>query len=262
MSAVLEGLQLRAEFAQFALEAGHFRPREDRQDDRHAAGEDQREYREEDGDHAWLPLLRRAECTIGSGQPSTYTPAVRVVRVAVLLALVLPSAACLVVGLQPAYEPETIAFDPSLLGDWASDEDGVSVTIERGEWHSYHLVLSEREKTTRLSARMTRAGELLLLDVTPLDGTDVEPLQLPVHGIFRITLDNDVLSVASLDYDRFLELASRGEPGFTLDGRKNVVITLQTAELRRWLEQHAADAGVFSTATVLKRIAAESPPPQ
>jgi len=76
-----------------------------------------------------------------------------------------------------------------------------------------------------------------------------------------MTLDNDILSVASLDYDHFLELASRGEPGFGLDGRKNVVITLQTAELRRWLEQHAADAGVFSTPTVLKRIAAESPPP-
>ena len=83
--------------------------------------------------------LRRAECTIGSGRPSTYTPAVRVVRVAVLLALALSSAACLVVGLQPVYEPDTIAFDPSLLGTWASDEDGVSVTIERGEWHSYHL---------------------------------------------------------------------------------------------------------------------------
>jgi hypothetical protein len=178
---------------------------------------------------------------------------VRVVRVAVLLALALSSAGCLVVGLQPAYEPETIAFDPAFLGTWGSDEDGVTVAIERGEWHSYHLALTERDKTTRLSARLTRAGDLLLLDVTPLDGTDIEPLQIPVHGIFRVTLENDVLSVASLDYDHFLALALRGEPGFVLDGRKNVVIALSTAELRRWLEQHASDAGLFSTSTELKR---------
>jgi hypothetical protein len=176
---------------------------------------------------------------------------------AVLLALALSSAACLVVALQPAYEPETIAFDPSLLGTWVSDEDAVTVAIERGEWHSYHLSLTERDKTTRLSARLTRAGELLLLDVTPLDGTDIEPLQIPAHGIFRVTLDNDVLSVATLDYDHFLSLASHDEPGFVLDGRKNVLITFSTAELRRWLEQHASDANVFSTPTDLKRRAFE-----
>lgn len=185
--------------------------------------------------------------------PSTYTPAVRVVRLAVLLALALSSAACLVVGLQPVYEPDTIAFDPSLLGTWMSDEDRVTVAIERGEWHSYHLTITDRDKTTRLSARLTRVGDLLLLDVTPLDGTDIEPLQIPVHGIFRITLETDTLSVSNLDYDHFLAVASRGETGFALDERKNVVITLQTADLRHWLHEHAGDAGLFSTPAILKR---------
>jgi hypothetical protein len=178
---------------------------------------------------------------------------VRVVRLAVLLALALSSAACLVVGLQPVYEPETIAFDPTLLGTWASNEDGITLAIERGQWHSYHLAFTDRGTTTRLSARLTRVGELLLLDVTPLDGTDIEPLQLPVHGIYRVTLENDVLSVSNLDYDHFLAIASRGEPGFAIDGRKNVVITLPTAEFRHWLQEHAEDAGLFSAAAILKR---------
>ena len=186
--------------------------------------------------------------------PSTYTRAVRVIRLAALLALALSSAACLVVGLQPVYEPETIGFDPGLLGTWTSEEDGVTLAIERGEWHSYHLALTDRDKTTRLSARLTRVGELLLLDVTPLDGTDIEPFQLPVHGIFRITLDNDVLSVSTLDYDHFFAVASHGEAGFALDGRKNVVITLSTTELRRWLLEHAEEGGVFSAPATLKRM--------
>jgi hypothetical protein len=184
---------------------------------------------------------------------------VRVIRLAGLLALALSSAACLVVGLQPVYEPETIAFDPSLLGTWTSEEDGVTLAIERGEWHSYHLAFTDRDKTTRLSARLTRVGDLLLLDVTPLDGTDIEPLQIPVHGIFRITVENDILSVSTLDYDHFLTVASHGETGFALDGRKNVVITLATTELRHWLQEHAEDAGVFSAPAVLKRKGEQTP---
>jgi hypothetical protein len=196
----------------------------------------------------------RGEPSVPSAsRPSTYTPAVRAVRLAVLLALVLPSAACLVVGLQPVYEPDTIAFDPSFLGTWASDEDAITLAIDRGEWHSYHLAFTERDTTTRLSARLTRVGELLLVDVTPLDGTDIEPLQLPVHGIYRVTLENDVLSLSGLDYDHCLATASHGEPGFAIDGRKNVVITLQTPELRRWLQEHTEDPGLFSTPTLLKR---------
>jgi hypothetical protein len=178
---------------------------------------------------------------------------VRVVRLAVLLALALSSAACLAVSLQPVYEPGTIAFDPALLGTWASDEDGVTLAIERGEWHSYHLAFTDRDSTIRLSARLTRVGDLQLLDVTPLDGTDIPPLLLPVHGIFRVTLEGDTLSVSNLDYDYFLAVAAHGEAGFAIDGRKNVVITLQTLELRRWLQEHADDRGLFSTATTLKR---------
>ena len=177
----------------------------------------------------------------------------RVVRVAVLLALALSSTACLVVSLQPVYEPETIAFEPSLVGTWASDEEKVTLTIERAEWHSYHLALAEDDKTTRLSARLTRIGDQQLLDITPLDGTDIEPFQLPVHGIFRVTLGDGTLTVANLDYDHFYAIALRGEMGVAVDGRKNVVLAMPTPDLRRWLQQHADDAGLFSAPSVLKR---------
>jgi hypothetical protein len=184
---------------------------------------------------------------------------VRSVRFArlVLVALVAAwSQACLVVALHPIYEPDSIAFEPALIGIWASDEDNFTAAFERGEWHSYHLVLNDNGKMDRLSARLTRiSDEMLLLDVTPLDGTEPPPMTLPVHMVARITLTGDSLSVAFLNYDRFDALAKTASPGIglTMDGEQNAVLTASTPELRTWLLAHAADEGLFAAPTTLKR---------
>ena len=169
--------------------------------------------------------------------------------------MALLSSACLVVSLQPVYEPETIAFDPALLGTWLASEDGTSIVLERAEWHSYHLTLQDGDKRTRLSARLTRVGDQLLFDITPLDGADVPPLLLSAHAIYRVVLAGDELSLADLNYDRFERLARDPAAGLpmTIDARKNVVITASTADLRRWLAVHAADEGLFDAPTVLRR---------
>jgi hypothetical protein len=184
--------------------------------------------------------------------------AVRAIRVFVLAMLASASTACLVVSLQPAYDPDTIAFEPALIGVWASEEDNVTVTIDRAEWHSYHLAIDDDGKVTRLSGRLTRVGEMLLLDVAPLDGTDIAPMEIAVHGLYRVDVGPDTLEVGPLDYDRFYSMAKAGEAGLglVLDARKNAVITASTSELRRWLLAHAADAGLFGERTVLKRKAA------
>lgn len=179
----------------------------------------------------------------------------RVLRLLSAALAALLSSACLVVSLQPVYEPETIAFDPALLGSWLASDDGTSVVFERAEWHSYHVTIVDGDKRTRLSARLTRVGERLFLDVSSLDGADVPPLLLVAHGLYRVDLAGDELSLADLNYDRFERLARDGTAGLplTLDGRKNVVITASTAELRRWLVAHAADEGLFDAPTVMRR---------
>jgi hypothetical protein len=183
---------------------------------------------------------------------------VRVIRLALALVAATMSAACLVVSLHPVYDPETIAFDPALVGTWLSDEDGVTLTIDRGEWHSYHLTLLDHDKPTRLSARQTRVGSLQLLDVTPLDGSDTLPLQLPVHGIYRFEIEADTLTLATLDYDRLYTMATNGTgpAGVVVDDRKNVVFTGSTPEVRRWLLEHAGDEGLFAAPVTMKRKAA------
>ena len=179
----------------------------------------------------------------------------RALRLSVAVLAALLSSACLVVSLQPVYEPETIAFDPALLGTWVAGEDGVSVSFERAEWHSYHLTVQDGDDRTRLSARMTRVGEQLFLDVSPLDGADVAPLLLPVHGLYLLELHGDELSLSDLNYEWLERLARESAPGLsmTIDARKNVVITAGTEELRRWLTAHAADEHLFAAPTTLRR---------
>ena len=189
----------------------------------------------------------------------------RVPRLTIAVVTALLSSACLVVSLQPVYEPETIAFDPALLGTWIASDDDLSVSFERAEWHSYHLTVEERDNRTRLTARLTRVGEDLYLDVSPLDGADVAPLLLPVHGLYRLVLDGDALSLADLNYEQLERLARDGAAGvpMAIDARKNVVITASTADLRRWLVLHAADDGLFAAPTILRRKGApDSPTPR
>jgi hypothetical protein len=190
---------------------------------------------------------------------------VRFVRLSILLLVAATCQACLVVTLHPVYDPDSIAFEPALVGTWLSDEDNVSVTFERAEWHSYHLMLDDGGKITRLSARLTRLGDnLLLLDLTPLDGTDIPPLQLSVHAVFRLTMAEDALSIASLDYDHFYGMAKAGTlaGGLVLDARQNAVLTAPTDDLRHWLLAHAGDEGLFAAPVSLKRKAGAAPQSQ
>ena len=163
-------------------------------------------------------------------------------------------------SLQPVYEPDTIAFDPALVGTWAMGDDGLTVTFERGEWHSYHLTLEQRDDKTRLSARLTRVGESTYLDIAPLDGTDLPALALPVHAVYRLDLKGDELSLSDLNFEVLEKRVREGTATLpaVIDARKNVVITASTADLRRWLTAHAADEGLFDPPTTLTRV----PPPE
>lgn len=179
----------------------------------------------------------------------------RALRLAASLLAVVVSSGCLVVSMQPVYEPETIAFDPALLGAWASADDDTTLTFERGEWHSYHVTVEKGSDRLRLSARLTRVGARLYLDATPLDGTDLPALTLPVHGCFRLELGEEGLSLAELNYEWLERKTRTGEAALpvVLDGRRNFVITASTAELRRWLVEHGETDGAFSPPTPFTR---------
>jgi len=60
-------------------------------------------------------------------------------RAAILTLALLCAPGCLVLSLQPAYDDETIAWDPELVGSWVDADDNVTMDVERGEWKSYRI---------------------------------------------------------------------------------------------------------------------------
>jgi hypothetical protein len=171
------------------------------------------------------------------------------------LAAALFSSACFVVSMHPVYEAGTIAFDPALLGSWASADDDVTLTFERAEWHSYHVVVNQGNDRYRFSARLTRVGTGLYLDATPLDGADLPALTLSVHACYRLVMSEDGMTLAALNYESLEQKARAGghELPVVVDARRNVVITAGTADLRQWLTLHADDEGVFDAPTAFTR---------
>lgn len=172
----------------------------------------------------------------------------RALRLAAGLLAALVSSACLVVSLQPVYDGDAIVFDPALLGSWASVDEDVTLTFERGEWHSYHVVVEKGKERFRLSARLTRIDTGLYLDVTPLDGTDLPELTLPVHACYRVALSDEGMTLEELSYESLERKAKSGVSSLPMvvDARRNVVITAGTAELRQWLAAHSAEDDVFA----------------
>ena len=183
---------------------------------------------------------------------------------AALLAGAISSNACLVLALQPLYEDRSLMFDESLIGRWENRDDQTQLTIERAEWRSYRIVFTERGTSRSLNGNLTQIGDALYMDVTEMRGVDPGPYLIPVHGIFRVTVDGDALSATPLDLDWFTHAVTekrRGVPLVAIDDRRNVIIASPTPDLRRWLARPPADAfGAPMVFTRASSVALQRPP--
>jgi hypothetical protein len=175
-------------------------------------------------------------------------------RAAAVLAAALASSGCLVLALQPVYDDASVVFDAALVGTWVNPEDETSATIERAEWRSYKVAYTDRFATRTFHGNLTRIGVATYLDLTEPRGHDDGPFLLPVHGVFRVDVSGDTLSVSPLDYrwfTRAIEQKTIDRLSATLDDRRNVVISSSTADLRKWLTIGRAEA--IATATSYRR---------
>ena len=171
-----------------------------------------------------------------------------------MLLAALASSGCLVVSLQPAYDAASVVFDESLVGRWENAADETSATIERGEWRSYKVAYTDRFTTLTFHGNLTQTAAWTLLDLTQVRGADAGPYLVPVHGLFRVAIAGDTLTVAPLDYNWFTRaLADRKLAGLAaaFDDRRNVAIASSTPELRRWLAR--APEGAFGAAMTFTR---------
>lgn len=154
-----------------------------------------------------------------------------------LAALLCPG--CMVLSLHPAYDDASVAWDESLLGEWRSAEDNVEVVVERGEWRSYRVRYKHPVEDAEFTAHLTAIGNGWFLDLMPLRGEDHGAALIPAHIILRIEKDGARWQVSAIDYDRaraaLKEGNGRGRPAAAFDQRHNVVLTVDTPALRRWL---------------------------
>lgn len=170
----------------------------------------------------------------------------------------LASPACLVLSLQPAYDAASVVFEEGLLGRWENREDQTQLLVERGEWRSYRIAFTERGSTRTLNGNLTAIGEkpTLFVDVTELRGADPGPYLLPVHAVYRVTVNGDELTAAPLDFDWFTQAASDrrrgGPPGLAIDDRRNAIVTSSTAEFRRWIAR--APEAAFAAPMTFTRV--------
>jgi hypothetical protein len=192
------------------------------------------------------------ESTIPNPRLGILAPVISVRRgvllAGVLLAAVCGLQGCLVLSLHPAYDDESIAWDPGLVGDWRDADDVSTIRVEAAEWRSYKIHYEHPSEKGDVTAYLTIVGDERYLDVTPVRGQDWGSFLLPVHAVLRLTLDGDALTLSPLSYDVLstrLRSGGAAAPGLAavLDQKHNVLITVPTPGLRAWLRSGRAPWG-------------------
>lgn len=180
-----------------------------------------------------------------------------VVRVLLLVAVAAAAPGCLVVSLYPAYDDTTLAWDPSLIGQWVDADDRVLLEIGRGEWRSYRLHYEHPIETGDLTGYLTIVGNDKYLDVMPARGQDRGSFLVPVHAFLRLRLEGDRLELTPLSYEWFAERATGAKPvpglAVVLDQKENALIASPVAAIRSWLRMQPPDGPMFGAGATFTR---------
>jgi len=178
-------------------------------------------------------------------------------RASLLAAVLAAAPGCLVLSLHPAYDDESIVWDPALAGRWQNVEDNASLEIERGEWRSYRIRYAHPIESGELTGYLTAIGTERYLDVMPARGEDHGAFLVPVHAVLRVRLQGDSLELTALSYDWFFERlrGSQGIPRLSAveDQKENALIVSPTAQLRSWLRSGPGKGAAFGAPATFAR---------
>lgn len=194
------------------------------------------------------------------GRPARCRRAITAIRPAAFLAVslaVLASSACLVLNVNPAYDGDSIGWDPALVGNWHNPDDNASMQIEKSEWSSYKIHYVHPIETGDLTGYLTLVGKERFLDVMPQRGVDRGSLLIPVHAVLRVRLDGDSLELTPLSYDWFYDRVRARLPipglAVAMDQKENALIVSPVGRFRDWLSRQPPAAQVFGAPAVFKR---------
>jgi hypothetical protein len=179
-----------------------------------------------------------------------------VVRAACLVAL-MGASGCLVLSLNPAYDADSMGWDPRLIGSWNDADDKASMEIGRAEWKSYRIHYVHPIETGDVTGYLTSLGDERYLDLMPGRGEDRGSFLVPVHAVLRMRIDADRLELTPLSYEWFADRLRRNAPvagiDAALDQKENALLVSPTARLRSWLGAQPTDGPMFGAPVVFVR---------
>jgi hypothetical protein len=162
-----------------------------------------------------------------------------------------------VLSVNPAYDDDTIAWDPNLIGQWYDADDRSSIAIERGEWRSYRIRYEHPSEGGDLTGYLTIVENERFLDVMPARGQDRGSFLIPVHALLRVRLKDDTLELSPLSYDWFADRLRTGKAvaglAAAFDQKDNALVTSPAGRLRDWLRVQPADGAMFGAAATFTR---------
>jgi hypothetical protein len=176
---------------------------------------------------------------------------------AVLACVLATTPGCLVVSLNRFFEDDAIATDDRLPGQWTSDDDNLSLTIERSEWRSYRITYTHPLETRSLTAYLFKVEGVTYLDVTPIRGEDQGLFVLPAHAALRVSIGADTIAVRPLNFDWFAAaLKDRRLPaalGAERAERDQIVLVATPRIFAAWLAARADADPAWGVETVFKK---------
>ena len=188
----------------------------------------------------------------------------RILKLLVVIGTTLLTAGCVepspvfVVSLHPLFTKAERALEPALVGTWIGEEGMGTFTIEKREDDAYDLLYTEQGTSAKLLASLGRLGESLFMDITLLELGVNNPFHgihlLPVHTIWRVWIEGDVLRLAMLDVAPLKNSTPQEAPRMAREELDwMILITAPTQELQEYVLRNAADAEAFPNPLELHR---------
>jgi len=177
----------------------------------------------------------------------------------ILLVLIAGAAAtlagCFPLSVHPLYSDENVVFESALLGTWAIDVNE-SMVFETGEDKNYIVTYHSDQRSSRLEVHLVRLGQHYFADIYPEDH-DLEEIMdqgylpiIPMHLLFAVELNGDVLRMGVLDPDWLQSRIESGEMDIpyidALDDPGDFgFFTGTTEQLQRSFLKYAEDKDAF-----------------
>ncbi|MEZ5316282.1 MAG: hypothetical protein R2752_02665 [Vicinamibacterales bacterium] len=181
----------------------------------------------------------------------------RLPRAALLAVLAAAHGGCLVASVNPFYDDHALTFDERLLGAWQSEDDGLTVTVERSEWRSYRLTYHVPIEDGVLTGYLFTVDDAIWIDLTPVRGRDLGSFVLPLHRVARVRVEDGALVVRPLSFDALSKAVADGRlPAALLATtveHDRVVFGAASEALVRWLASLGADDPAFAPEVRLTR---------